>query len=66
MYCLIVIYYYLKIINYIIIVNYVMIFPPVMIGRRRAVEMLFFWGVTSPQFDAVGPGWPGIRHYHSQ
>lgn len=37
-----------------------------MIGRRRAVEMLFFWGVASSQFDAVGPRRPGIRHYHSQ
>lgn len=28
--------------------------------------MLFFWRVASSQFDAVGPRWPGIRHYHSQ
>jgi len=43
-----------------------MIFSPVVIGRRRTVEMLLFWRVASSQFNAVGPGWPGIRHYHSQ
>lgn len=51
----------------IIVVSYVVaIFLPVVIGRRRAVKMLFFWGIASSQFDAVRSRRPGIRHYHSQ
>lgn len=41
------------------------IFPPV-VGRRRAIKMLFFRGITSPQLDAIRPGRPRIRHHHSQ
>lgn len=46
-------------------IYFVVIFIPV-IGRRRAVQMLFFRRITSSQLDAIGSWRFWFRHHHSQ
>lgn len=44
----------------------VTISSPVVIGRRRAVEVLSLRRVAPLQLDAVGPRWTRLRHHHAQ
>lgn len=40
--------------------------PPVMIGRRRAVQVLSLRRIAPLQLDAVGSRWTLFRHHHAQ
>lgn len=41
-------------------------YQPIMIGRRRTVEVLLLRWITSSKFNAIWPRWPWLGHYHSQ